>query len=396
MNVYESVKSPITLVKDTIGLDDIESLIGWLRTNPRLTKSEKTTEFEEKWSEWNGSKYSVFVNSGSSANLAIFYALILSGKLKNNKIIVPCLSWVTTISPIIQFGLTPILCDTDAKTFGMDLNYFEEICKNENPAAVIVVHALGFPNNMKKLQEICNKYEVILLEDSCESVGTIIDGKKTGTFGLASSFSTYYGHHFSTIEGGFICTDDYEFYNIIKSIRSHGWSRDLDQNEQNNLKQKYNIDDFKNLYTFYYPGFNIRSTDLQAFIGIQQLKKLNSFCKSRNDNLKLYDKFIKNNYWKIDITQFEFISNFAYPIIHPLCNRIIDNLIKNNIECRPLIAGSLSRQPFFFERYGKQHFEFADTIHDYGLYLPNNADMTVDEIEFVCGIVNQTIDGDLI
>ena len=387
----ENIKLPITLVKDTIDISDINSLIEWLKTNPRLTKSLKTIEFEEKWSEWNGSKYSIFVNSGSSANLAIFYGLILSGKLKNNKIVFPCLSWVTTISPAIQLGLTPLLCDTDPNTLGLDLHQFEEICKRENPAAVMIVHALAFPNDVKKIQDICAKYGVILLEDSCESVGTTINGKKTGTFGLASSFSTYYGHHFSTIEGGFICTDDYEFYNILKSIRSHGWSRDLDQSEQQKLKLKYNIDDFKNLYSFYYPGFNIRSTDLQAFIGIEQLKKLDYFCKSRNNNLILYDKLIKNNYWKINITQFEFVSNFAYPVIHPKSKEIVNNLLKNNIECRPLIAGSMSRQPFYYERFGKQNYKFADTIHDHGLYLPNNPDMTVDEIEFICNILNETI-----
>jgi CDP-6-deoxy-D-xylo-4-hexulose-3-dehydrase len=385
------VKLPITLVKDTINLEDIESLIDWLKTNPRLTKSTLTIEFEEKWSEWNGSKYSVFVNSGSSANLAIFYGLILSKKLKNNKIVFPCLSWVTTISPAIQLGLQPILCDTDRKTFGLDLNHFEQICKKENPAAVMLVHALGFPNCMDQINSICEKYGVILLEDSCESVGTSINGKKTGTFGLASSFSTYYGHHFSTIEGGFVCTDDYDFYNLIKSIRSHGWSRDLDKTEQTRLKQKYSVDDFRNLYTFYYPGFNIRSTDFQAFIGLNQLKKLDSFCIVRNNNLIIYDKLIKNDFWKIDIKQFEFVSNFAYPIIHPRCNEIVDELNKNNIECRPLIAGSMSRQPFYYEKYGKQNFEFADKIHDYGLYLPNNPDMTLDEIEFICNILNNII-----
>lgn len=390
MNI-KNTKPQITLVKDTIDFNDINSLIEWLKTNPRLTKSTKTIELEEKWSQWNGCKYSIFVNSGSSANLAIFYALILSGKLKNNKIVFPCLSWVTTISPAIQLGLQPILCDTDEKTFGLDLDHFETICKTENPAAVMVVHALAFPNDMKQIQKICDKYGVIVLEDSCESVGTRIHGKKTGNFGLASSFSTYYGHHFSTIEGGFVCTDNYEFYNLIKSIRSHGWSRDLNLDEQNKLKEKYKVDNFKNLYTFYYPGFNLRSTDLQAFIGLEQLKKLDEFCKSRYNNLILYDKLIKNDYWKINIKQFDFVSNFAYPIIHPKCNEIVRNLTENNIECRPLIAGSMSRQPFYYERYGKQHFKFADKIHDYGLYLPNNPDMSEDEIEFVCSVLNNTI-----
>lgn len=385
------MNSPITLVRDTISNEDIESLIEWLKGNPRLTKATKTIEFEQEWSRWLGSKYSVFVNSGSSANLAILYALMLSGKLKNKKIVFPCLSWVTTVSPAIQLGLEPILCDTDKNNLGIDVEKFEKICEKENPAVVMIVHALAFPNDIQKIIEICKKYDVILLEDSCESVGTTVGGKKTGTFGFASSFSTYYGHHFSTIEGGFVCTDDYEFYNLIKSIRSHGWSRDLDEVTRRKLQLEYGIDDFKNLYTFYHPGFNLRSTDLQAFIGINQIKKLDGFCKARWNNLKRYDELIINPYWKISIKDFEFVSNFAYPIIHPMSAKIAERLTEGQIECRPLIAGSISRQPFFYTRYGKQKHEFSDTIHDFGMYLPNNPSMTIEEIEKICGIVNQII-----
>lgn len=383
------MRQPITLAKDTIGQDDISSLIDWLQTNPRLTKGTKTVEFEQEWSQWLGCRYSVFVNSGSSANLAILYSLMLTGRLKNKKIVFPCLSWVTTVAPAIQLGLQPILCDADNRNLGIDIDKFEEICKKENPSAVMIVHALAFPNDMKALQTVCDKYGVILLEDSCESVGTTVLGKKTGTFGLASSFSTYYGHHFSTIEGGFVCTNDYEFYNLVKSIRSHGWSRDLDEVTRRNLQLKYGVDDFRNLYTFYHPGFNLRSTDLQAHIGTNQLKKLDSFCEARWRNLKLYDRFIKNNHWKINISQFEFVSNFAYPIIHPNSARIAEKLAENQVECRPLIAGSISRQPFFYERFGKTEHPFADHIHDHGLYLPNNPSLSETEIEFISNIVNQ-------
>lgn len=382
------MKKPINLVQDTIDQKDIASLISWLETNPRLTKATRTVEFEQEWSNWLGCNYSVFVNSGSSANLAIFYALILLGRLKNKKIVFPCLSWVTTVSPAIQLGLEPILCGTDKTNLGIDVEEFEQICKRESPAALMVVHALGFPNDMVRIQEICKKYDVILLEDSCESVGTLVNGKKTGTLSLAASFSTYYGHHFSTIEGGFISTDDYELYNMLKSIRSHGWSRDLDEVSRINLQLKYGIDDFRNFYTFYYPGFNLRSTDLQAFIGIQQLKKLNHFCDRRWENLKLYDKHIVNPYWKIPIQQFEYVSNFAYPIIHPKLPEIVKELAKNSVECRPLIAGSISRQPFFFERYIVKRHEFSDEIHDKGMYVPNNPNMTEEQIKFVSDIVN--------
>jgi len=379
----------IKLVKDTITNNEIDNLCKWLSTYPKLTKGALTEEFEQKWSEWQGSKYSVFLNSGSSANLAMLYALKISNRLKNNKIVLPCVSWVTTISPAIQFNMELILCDTDTETLGLDVDCLEKICKEHNPACIMLVHVLGIPNKLKEIKDICKKYDVILLEDSCESVGSIVDNKKTGTFGLMSSFSTYYGHHFSTIEGGFVCTDDFELYEILKSIRSHGWSRDLSEQTKQTLKIEHDIDDFKNLYTFYYPGFNLRATDVQAFLGINQLKTLDARNDKRYKNLLKYDQLINNTYWKYKPNGF--VSNFAYPIIHPLKNKLVKNLTEGGIECRPLICGSMSRQPFYYKKYGFKMYPFSDVIHDYGLYLPNNPDMSDNEIEYVANIVNTSI-----
>lgn len=381
---------PIKLVKDTISHQEIDSLCSWLSTYPQLTKGKLTEQFEEEWSKWLGVKYSVFVNSGSSANLAMIYALKLSGRLKNNKVVAPCVSWVTTISPIMQLGLDLILCDTDKDSLGLDPKCLEDICKTERPSCLILVHVLGIPNKMDEIREICNRYDVLIIEDSCESVGSLYKGKKTGTFGLMSSFSTYFGHHFSTIEGGLICTDDFEIYELLKSIRSHGWSRDLSSETQAKLKEKYNVDDFRNLYTFYHPGFNLRSTDLQAFLGLSQLKTLDRKNETRYRNLLRYDQKIKNNYWKIKFSEFN--SNFAYPIIHPKKDVIVRNLKEGNVECRPLICGSMSRQPFYYEKYGEKIYSFSDIIHDYGLYLPNNPDMSMDEIDYISSIVNRSID----
>lgn len=380
---------PIKLVKDTISNTEIDSLCGWLSTYPQLTKGKLTEQFEQEWSDWLGVKYSVFVNSGSAANLGMIYALKVSGQLKNNKIIAPCVSWATTVSPIMQLGFDLILCDTDKDSLGIDPIELENLCKIHNPAGLILVHVLGFPNKMKEITEICKKYDVILLEDSCESVGSEYDGKKTGTFGAMSSFSTYFGHHFSTIEGGLISTNDFELYEILKSIRSHGWSRDLSLPTQEKLKKKYNIDDFRNLYTFYYPGFNMRSTDLQAFLGIGQLKSLDDKNQKRYNNFIKYDQTIKNDYWKIKFKGF--ISNFSYPIIHPNKNILVESLKENKIECRPLICGSMSRQPFYYEKYSKILYSFSDIVHDFGLYLPNNPDMSTEEIEYICNIVNKSI-----
>lgn len=376
----------IKLVKDTISYKEIDLLCEWLQTYPQLTKGPLTEQFENMWANWVGTKYSVFVNSGSSANLAMIYSLKVSNKLKNNKIVLPCVSWVTTVSPVMQFGMQPILCETDEETLGLNVESFEKICKEENPSCVCLVHVLGIPNKLKEIQTICQKYNVILLEDSCESVGSMYEGKQTGTFGLMSSFSTYFGHHFSTIEGGFICTDDFELYEILKSIRSHGWSRDLSVDTKKQLQKEHNIDDFQNFYTFYYPGFNIRSTDLQAFLGINQLKTLNEKNLNRYNNLKLYDSLIINKYWKLKFN--DFISNFAYPIIHPKKNFIEKILKDNNVECRPLICGNMARQPFFYKTYGVKKYQFADIVHDYGMYLPNNPDMTETDIIYICNLVN--------
>jgi|LakMenE01Jun11ns_1017448.scaffolds.fasta_scaffold9958040_14 CDP-6-deoxy-D-xylo-4-hexulose-3-dehydrase len=386
------LSKPIKLVKDTITHQEIDQLCDWLKTYPQLTKGKLTEEFEQLWSDWLGVKYSVFVNSGSSANLAMLYALKVANRLKNNKIILPCVSWVTTVSPAIQFGMEPILCDTDKDGLGLDVEYFEKLCKEHNPACVMLVHVLGVPNKLNEILDICKKYDVILLEDSCESVGTLYNSKQTGTFGIMSSFSTYFGHHFSTIEGGFVCTNDFELYEILKSIRSHGWSRDLSVETKEKLQKENNIDNFRNFYTFYYPGFNLRATDVQAFLGINQLKTLNTKNQKRYNNLVLYDSLIKNNYWKLKYEGF--VSNFAYPIIHPNKNKIAQNLQNNNIECRPLICGSMSRQPFFYKQYGLKQYPFSDVVHDYGLYLPNNPDMTEEDIVYISNIVNETINKD--
>ena len=232
---YENIK----LVKDTISLENINSLIDWLRTNPQLTKGKLTKEFEKKWSDWLGVKYSVFMNSGSSANLAMFYSLILSKKLKNKKIIVPAVSWVTTVSPVIQLGLEPIMCDCDTNNLGLDIDHLKKIIKKEKPSCLILVHVLGIPNNMTEIIELCKKHDIIILEDTCESVGSKFQEKKLGSFGLMSSFSFYYGHHMSTIEGGMVSTNDDEFYEILLSIRSHGWDRDLPETKKILLRKKY-------------------------------------------------------------------------------------------------------------------------------------------------------------
>jgi CDP-6-deoxy-D-xylo-4-hexulose-3-dehydrase len=381
----------ISLVKDTINQEDINKLIKWLQTNPRLTKGDLTVEFEKKWSKWLGSKYSVFVNSGSSANLLALYSLILSGKLKNNKIVVPSVSWVTTVSPAIQLGMEPIMCDCDMDNLGLDIDHLKSIIKNDNPSVIILVHVLGFPNHMDEIIKLCKDNDILLIEDTCESMGTKYNGKLVGTFGDVSTFSFYFGHHMSTIEGGMVSTDDKDLYHILLSIRSHGWDRDLPKEKQDFLRKKYNVDEFKSLYTFYYPGFNLRATDLQAFIGLGQLEKLDTIISNRNKNYEKYKNEIKNNFWNITPQKNTFISNFSFPIVTKNIKILIEELIKNNIECRPLICGSINEHPFWFERFGKTELPNSKLIHEYGIYIPNNPQMTEDELNKVIDVVNKNI-----
>ena len=190
----------IPLTKDTIDKKDIDRLIEWLKTYPHLTKGEKTLEYEEKWSNFLGCKYSVFVNSGSSANLLMIYSLIETNRLRpGDKVVIPAVSWSTDLAPVVQFGLEPILCDCNLADLSIDLKHFEQILEKEKPKALILVSVLGLIPQMDKIVDLCEKHNVILLEDACESLGSEFNNKKLGSFGLMSSFSSYFGHHICKI-----------------------------------------------------------------------------------------------------------------------------------------------------------------------------------------------------
>lgn len=380
----------IKLVSDTIDKNDIKSLIEWLSQDniPRLTKGELTIKLEDKWAKKINTKYSVFVNSGSSSILLTLAALKHSNKLKNNKIVVPSLSWVTDVSSPIILGLEPILCDCNLDDLSCNLEHLEEIFKKESPSALILVSVLGLVPDMDKILELCNKYNVILLEDVCESMGSKYKEKYLGTFGLASFFSMYFGHHLSTIEGGFINTNDEELYHSLLMMRSHGWARDLPLNKQNDLKLKYNLDEFDNLYNFYLPGMNLRSTDLQAYIGIRAIDKLDKYSYVRNNNFNYYVNNIKVNELDLNINSDNFISNFAMPILSKNKKSIVNELINNNIECRPLIAGNLANKPFWYEKFNKPKLPNCELIDQYGFYIPNHQDLTINDLNKIINIIN--------
>ncbi len=262
----------IELVKDTISNDDIDHLIEWLKTYPHMSQGPIVSQFESEFSKWQQCKYSVLVNSGSSANMLMAYFLKISGELKNSRVILPNLSWATSISPFLQFGFHPYLCEVDKETLGCDLNHLEDLFKKYNPSLFMPVNVLGFSNKFNEIKTLTDKYSVKMIEDNCEATGSIYKGVKTGNFGEMSSFSGFIAHHFSLIEAGIICTNDEIVMENLKLLRNHGFTRSNSEKFKLSCKKEYQIDDFNEQFSFYVPGFNVRCSDFQSVIGLQQLK----------------------------------------------------------------------------------------------------------------------------
>ena len=384
----------INLVSDTINKRDIKALCEWLDTPnfpvPQLTKGPLTKTFEKEFSKWLGVQQSVFVNSGSSAILLGLAALKFGGKLKNNKIVVPDLSWATDVSTPILLGMDTIPVDCNMHDLSIDLDKLEKIFKEQNPAAVILVSVLGLVPDMIKVVELCGKYNVLLIEDVCESMGSTSMGKKLGTFGCMSFFSMYFGHHISTIEGGMVCTNDDEIADLLLMMRSHGWDRDLEEEKGQALAEQFGISEFDRLFTFYLPGLNVRATDLQAVIGLRQLNKIDKFAKIRNTNFLHFNRRLQdsNNMIKPRQLPSEFVSSFCYPVITKNRDALVEELRANDIACRPLIAGSISKNPFW-KKWGNRVADLVNTplIDKYGLYVPNHQDVTLEDVDKMCDII---------
>ena len=384
------MKKRIDLVQDTIDKKDIDTLITWLSTYPRLTKGQVTLDFEKKFAEWIGSNHAVFVNSGSSANLLMVYALKYANKLKNNKVCVPSLCWATDLAPVLQLDLEPVLIDCNLENLSVDLEHLELIFKTESPSALILVSVLGLSPDMDKITTLCDKYDVVLLEDNCESQGTSYKGKRLGNFGLMSSFSTYFGHIMSTIEGGVITTNDKEMYDLLLQFRSHGWDRDLDPVKQAEIRKNWNVEDFDALYTFFIPGFNLRSTDLQAFIGLGQLDKVDHSIEKRFENYKYFKERLAPHVWFPKDLDESFTANFAIPVILDSREKkrsVVKELEENNIACRPIISGSMGTQPFYKKLYGENLLPNCSVADRRGIYVPNHPLMEKEDIDRICDII---------
>ncbi len=375
-----------------------KDLISFIKKSKKLSFGRECEKFEKNFAKYQGRKRCVFVNSGSSANLALIQALLNLKRLKRgDKVAFSALTWATNAMPLIQLGLDPVPVDIEVETLNISSQNFLEVIKKEKVKALFITNILGFCGDIDKIKKICREKNIILIEDNCESLGTIYKGKKLGNFGLASTFSFYVGHHMSTIEGGSICTDDNELADMLSLVRAHGWDRNLDFSKQDKIRKKFNVNStFYSRYTFYDLGYNLRPTEINGFIGNQELRHINKIVKQRNKNfLKIAKEIYENeNFYPLKYDHIDLISNFAIPIVCK-SREIRDRIVKeceNKIEIRPIVGGDLTLQPFF-SKYVKKRYKNSNArlAHEQGLYLGNNPELTEKEIKIITKLLSNAI-----
>ncbi len=384
----------IKLIKSTFynEKDTKEQLSDFIKKSEILSFGPQCEQFEKNFAKWQKRKYCVFLNSGSSANLAIIQALLNLKKIKKgDRVGFSALTWSTNVMPLIQLGLQPIPIDIELDTLNVSSELFEKIIKKHKIKMLFLTNLLGFCSDIDEIRRICDKNKIILIEDNCESLGTVYKGKKLGNYGLASSFSFYVGHHMSTIEGGAVCTDSERMANMLKLVRAHGWDRNLSEARQAKFRTKFNVNStFYSRYTFYDLGYNLRPTEINGFIGNTQIQYLKEIIAKRKENfVRLAEVIYKRSdkYYPIKYDHIDLISNFAFPII---CRtkKIRDELVekcKDKIEIRPIVGGDMTRQPFYgkhMKRYTKILGDSnAKLAHEQGLYFGNNPDLTEKELK---------------
>ena len=341
------------LTESVLEKADLNAAINVINST-KITMGEKTKKIENYFNKKIVKMNSLMVNSGSSANLLIFQCLInpMVKKLKpGDEVLVPAICWSTSLWPIIQSGLKVKFVDIDIETLNISLLDLEKKVSRKTKA-LMLVHALGNCADMTKLTDICKKNNIILIEDTCEALGSTFKNKPLGTFGELSSFSFYYSHHITSGEGGMVCTKNSKYFEIIKSLRSHGWSRDLTKSKK--IANKYkNID--KN-WIFINSGFNLRPTDINAAIGIQQLKRIKKILSIRKYNfLKIKNELIKNKKYnqQFSILKDQKYSNIAWFGIPIILNSedkkyklsVMNRLNNRGVMTRPIISGNFAKQP---------------------------------------------------
>lgn len=363
------------LMQNTITIKDRLKIAKFALTTKQFTNGKKVKEFEKAWSKWLGCKYSLFVSSGSTANLLLIAAIMEKYGLKQgDKVLLPACTWVTNVGPIIQLGLEPIFCDVNLSNFSFDIEEMKKIKKiHPDIKVVFVTHLLGFPAENNKYQEVFP--EAIILDDVCESHGAKFDdGSKVGQDSLGSTFSFYFGHHMTTIEGGMVCTNDPEIYDLMKMKRSHGMARESINFDQYALENP----DIQKSFLFVTDGYNFRNHELCAVLGISQLKRLDKMIKKRKENYLMFVNLMMNYEHLFRPVYSNFgNSSFCFPIIcydKTSYEKLLMLLEKYHVEYRPIVGGNLLRHPFLdkYKIATKKKITNADTLNDYGVYLGNN------------------------
>ena len=385
-------------MRNNILREDLDAVIDYLRTDdPMLTNGKKVVEFERDWSSWLGVKYSVFVNSGSSANLLTMFTLKKMFP-KGGEVIVPPLTWVSDITSVVLAGFEPIFCDIDENTLGMK---DEEIMRklSNRTRAVFITHVQGFNALTDKLLEFLKEKKIILIEDVCESHGATHNKKKLGTYGLISNFSFYYAHHMSTIEGGMICTNDEEIYQDLRMFRSHGLLRECTSEDLKNKIEKANPD-LNPEFIFAHTGFNVRNTEIGGILGLSQLKRLDANIEVRTKNLLLFLKLINKEFFQTDF-KVEGSSNYAFNLIlkegnFNFASKLIQHFNKNNIEFRRGSAGGGNqlRQPYLRGLVSQEEFKnypVTEHVHFFGFYLGNYPGLSEEEVMELCHLINKVL-----
>ena len=372
------------LMKDTITLKDRIKMAAFILTSSRLTNGPKVREFEKVWSEWLGVKHSLYVSSGSTANSLLVSAVKELYKLKNNdKVLVPATTWMTNVAPIIQAGLKPIFCDINLKNFSFDEEELKYIAtQHPDIKAVFITHLIGLSSNVEKVREIFPN--ALILEDVCESHGVEDrNGKKRGVDSIGSTFSFYFGHHITTIEGGVVCTNNTELYELMRMKRSHGMAREASKEVfEVYRKQNPNIDP---AFLFMTDGYNFRNHEVCAVLGLSQIKKLDKNISIRRENFKYWwDEIYKSEDYLIPEYQ-KGNSSFSFPIIsksQSACAELKQKLKSNGIEYRPIISGNLLLHPAFkkYKLCTNKEVSNVSILHNNGLYVGNSQFVTKRQI----------------
>lgn len=384
------------LMRNNIQREDLDLVIEHLKQDdPILTNGPKVREFEAKWSEWLGVKYSVLVNSGASANL-VSMSILRQQFPQGGEVIVPTLTWVSDISSVLQNGFKPVFVDIDPKHLGMSL---EEIKSKvtENTRAVFITYVQGFNALSDELITFLDENEIVLIEDVCESHGASFQGQKLGSFGWMSNFSFYYAHHMSTIEGGMVCTDDENVYQMARMLRSHGMVREMNDESMRQDWIEANPGVHPD-FIFTMPAYNLRNNELGAIMGMNQLKRLDDNIQKRNDNHVYFLSKLNADLYRTDF-DLEGASNYAFNLVlreadEDRVQKLMALMDANNIEYRRGSAGggNQTRQPYLRPIVGeKAHEAFPEVehIHWYGFYLGNYPDLSLNEIDELVDILNR-------